>query len=124
VAPPGIVIVIVDPSARSAAGVNTSVDGDERVQVPNVVGENVGSGELRASGCENDTVYGPPASTPLAADVGVVESTRKPVGDPRRVGLVAVSCAAVGDDADERIAVRTPPAAPRTARTPTSANSR
>jgi len=105
-------------------GVNTSVDGDERVQVPNVVGENVGRGEVRASGCENDTVYGPPASIPVAADVGVVESSRNDLDEPRRVGVVAVSWAAVGDDAEDCIAVRTPPAAPSTARTATSANSR
>jgi len=36
--------------------VNTSVDGDGRVQVPNVVGENDGRGEFTASGCENENV--------------------------------------------------------------------
>jgi hypothetical protein len=51
-----MVIVTVVPSARSATGVNTSVDGDGRVQVPNVVGENDGRGEFTASGCENENV--------------------------------------------------------------------
>jgi hypothetical protein len=104
--------------------VNTSVDGDERDQVPKIVGENDGIGEFTASGWVNDKVYGPPASTPVALVVGVVESSRNPLAGARRVGAFAVSWAGVGEDADELIAVKTPPAAPRTTRTPTSPNRR
>jgi hypothetical protein len=120
--PPGIVIVTVVPRARSATGVNTSVDGDGRDQVPKVIGENDGSGEFAASGCENDIVKGPLASTPVAPAVGVVESRRNPVVDGRCIGTAAL--AGEDDDVDERTAVKIPPAAPSTARTARSPNGR
>jgi hypothetical protein len=53
--------------------------------------------------------------------VGVVERSRNALLEVFRVGACVAARAGVGDDADEFMAVKTPPAAPRTARTATSA---
>jgi hypothetical protein len=74
--PSGTERVTVDQGMKSVVGVNTKVEGSERVQDPGTDGDRMGSGVLRASGSEKRTTTEVVASTPVAPVAGVVESTR------------------------------------------------
>lgn len=74
--PPGIVRVTSVNGVNAVVGVKVStsplVD-----QVPGVVGDRLGIGELVAGGEENVTVTGAPPGTPTAPAVGLTEATVK-----------------------------------------------